>query len=101
MTAERAGLHAAARQQLGALVAQFTAAVGALGLFRYQLCFPVFYTGANALAPFLETRGILISSFAYPTPADACITRVVLNALHTRADMTQVAAACQAFAAAR
>lgn len=101
LAAERAGLYTAARQRLGALVAQFAAAVGALGLFRHQLGFPVFYTAANALAPFLEARGILVSSFAYPTPADACITRVVLNALHTAADVVQVAAACQGFAAAR
>ena len=62
---------------------------GPWGLFRYQPDFPVFYTEANALAPFLETRGILISSFAYPTPADTCIIHVVLNALHTTADVAQ------------
>ncbi|OGX84865.1 aminotransferase class I/II-fold pyridoxal phosphate-dependent enzyme [Hymenobacter coccineus] len=101
LAAEREGLYAEARQRLGARVAQFAAAVGPLGLFRHQPGFPVFYTEANALAPFLEARGILISSFAYPTPADACITRVVLNALHTAADVAQVAAACQDFAAAR
>ncbi|MGI4884012.1 MAG: aminotransferase class I/II-fold pyridoxal phosphate-dependent enzyme [Janthinobacterium lividum] len=101
LAAERAGLYAAARQQLGARVAQFAAAVRPLKLFRSQPNFPVFYTEANALAPFLEARGTLISSFAYPTPADACITRVVLNALHTATDVAQVAAACQDFAAAR
>ena len=58
--------------------------MGALRLFRHQPDFPVFYTEANALAPFLEARGILVSSFTYPTPAD----------------VTQVAADCQKFAAA-
>jgi 8-amino-7-oxononanoate synthase len=101
LAASHAGFYAEARQQLGALVAQFAAAVGPLELFRHQPNFPVFYTEANALAPFLEARGILVSSFAYPTPADACITRVVLSALHTPADVAQVAAACQEFAAHR
>ena len=91
-------LYAQAREQLQANLAQFAAAIGPLGLFHFAPDFPVFYTPVNALAAYLEERGVLISSFAYPTPADPCITRIVLSSLHTPDDVARVAELVRSFA---
>jgi 8-amino-7-oxononanoate synthase len=92
-------LYRQAREQLGRNAAQFAAATAGLGLFHSQPGFPVFYTPANALADFMQPRGVLLSSFPYPAPTDPCITRVVLSALHTPADVARVAALSAGFAA--
>lgn len=91
-------LYAQARQQLAANAAQFALATASTGLFQSFEGFPVFYTPANELAPYLQQRGIWISSFPYPSPTDAPITRVVLSALHTPEDVMQVAGLAQEFA---
>jgi 8-amino-7-oxononanoate synthase len=49
--------------------------------------YPVFYTPENALFDYLLNEKIFISHFAYPKPNDPPITRVVLSALHTAADI--------------
>ena len=95
----RAGqLYAQARQQLAANTAQFAQATAATGLFQCFEGFPVFYTPANKLADYLQERGVWISSFPYPAPTDAPITRVVLSALHTAEDVAHVAALAREFA---
>jgi 7-keto-8-aminopelargonate synthetase-like enzyme len=94
-------LYEQARAQMAANARQFAQAVAETGLFQSFDDFPVFYTPANALAPYLQQRGIWISSFAYPAPTDAPITRVVLSALHTSEDVAQVARLAQKFAAGR
>ena len=91
-------LYRHARAQLQANLAQFAQAVEALSLFNFAPDFPVFYTPLDALAPFLEKHDVLISSFAYPTPADPCITRVVLSSLHTSDDIELVAELVRSFA---
>jgi 7-keto-8-aminopelargonate synthetase-like enzyme len=91
-------LYESARQQLGAHVAAFVTATAPTQLFRSFAGFPVFYTPANDLTEFLQQRGVWISSFPYPAPTDPNITRVVLSALHTTADVAQVAALVREFA---
>ncbi len=49
--------------------------------------YPVFYTSENALFDYLFNEKVFISHFAYPKPNDPPITRVVLSALHTAADI--------------
>ena len=49
--------------------------------------YPVFFTPENALFEALYKEKIFISHFAYPKPNDPPITRVVLSALHTEADI--------------
>ena len=49
--------------------------------------YPVFFTPENALFDALYKEKIFISHFAYPKPNDPPITRVVLSALHTQADI--------------
>ncbi|MBD2713453.1 pyridoxal phosphate-dependent aminotransferase family protein [Microvirga sp. STR05] len=93
-----APVYTQARQQLATNVRQFSEAVAALDLFQMAEDFPVFFTPSNTLCGFLQAQHILISSFAYPTPTDARITRIVLSALHTSQDVAQVAEAVRAFA---
>ncbi len=62
------------------------------GLFQTFTDYPVFYTLANELYSYLKERDVLISSFPYPSPEDGCITRVVINSLHTTADIDRMAA---------
>lgn len=92
-------IYAQARQQLTANATQFAQATAATGLFQYFSGFPVFYTPANALADYLQQRGVWLSSFPYPAPTDATITRVVLSALHTSDDVAWVAELVQQFGA--
>jgi 8-amino-7-oxononanoate synthase len=57
-------------------------------LFKSPLAnYPVFFTPENALFDALYKEKIFISHFAYPKPNDPPITRVVLSALHTQADI--------------
>lgn len=81
-------LYQAAHSQLQQNIQQFDEAVG--DNFQKLPNYPVFYTTQNDLAHHLKTHNILISSFAYPTPQDLIITRVVLNSLHTSADINQL-----------
>lgn len=76
-----------ARQRLFSNIQAFHDAVKTPGLFENFTDYPVFYTKINNLAEYLQTHKILISSFPYPTPQDERITRVVLNAAHTNADI--------------
>lgn len=53
--------------------------------------YPVFYTPDTELAAYLEKHQVLVSCFPYPTPGDELVTRVVLNSLHTDADVERLA----------
>ncbi|AYA37937.1 pyridoxal phosphate-dependent aminotransferase family protein [Hymenobacter oligotrophus] len=90
-------LYQQARQQLATNVQRFAEAAPA-ALFQGAEGFPVFYTPANSLADYLQQREVLISSFPYPAPTDLCITRVVLSALHTPADVEGLASLTTDFA---
>ncbi|RAK63203.1 aminotransferase class I/II-fold pyridoxal phosphate-dependent enzyme [Hymenobacter edaphi] len=94
-------LYRAARVQLMANAQQFGEATAGLKLFQSAPGFPVFFASDAALAPFMEQRGVLISSLNYPTPNDPPITRVVLSALHTREDVARVAELSAEFTAQR
>lgn len=60
---------------------------------RFVKDYPVFACPDPDLARFLQERNILISSFAYPTPADEIITRIIINSHHTFADLDTLLAA--------
>jgi 7-keto-8-aminopelargonate synthetase-like enzyme len=79
-------LYQQAGQQLFANVAYFQQQTEALGLFRSLDQYPVFYTADNALAAAVAPQCVL-SSFPYPHPDSALITRVIVSSLHTRADL--------------
>ncbi len=79
-----------ARQQLQENIVYFTKAIGETRLFQFAPDYPVFYTPHHALYDFLKARKVLISSFPYPSPQSEPITRIVLNSLHTKADLDRL-----------
>ncbi len=62
--------------------------------------YPVFYCPHNELYDFLLSRQILISSFAYPSPEDEPVTRIILNSHHTAEDIRELLKALYAFESA-
>ena len=85
-----------ARKKLKERVRQFQHLVQGSGLFHYFGSYPVFYTRYNALADALAET-MLLSSFPYPHPDSEPVTRVVLNALHTEADIDKLSEAVKRF----
>jgi 8-amino-7-oxononanoate synthase len=56
---------------------------------------PVFLLREPGVAAYLEERGIIISSFAYPDPAGPLINRLIVSALHKGEDLEALAEALQ------
>ncbi|MCB0568255.1 MAG: pyridoxal phosphate-dependent aminotransferase family protein [Phaeodactylibacter sp.] len=83
--------------RLRASIRRFREPVLATGLFRSFMDYPVFYTPEHRLGPWLETHGCLLSQFAYPTPEDEPVTRIVLNALHEAEDIDYLVAVIRRF----
>ncbi len=83
-------LYARARHQLSLNVSHFREILGWSAHFRMLDAYPVCFTAQHALAPFLAAGGMLISSFPYPSPGDAPITRIVLNSQHSKAEIEQL-----------
>lgn len=67
-------------------------------LFTYEANYPIFYVLEHKLHEFLLARKILIPSFAYPNKDSPLITRIVLNALHSKADLDKTIEEIVAFA---
>ncbi|MCU0393533.1 MAG: aminotransferase class I/II-fold pyridoxal phosphate-dependent enzyme [Thermoflexibacter sp.] len=65
----------------------FSGEVKNLGLFEYDIHYPVFRTYRHQLYSFLLEHQVLISSFPYPKPDSELITRIVLSSLHTQEDL--------------
>lgn len=80
-------IYTASRQKLQANIQQFVQNLPKEIDFQFFAEYPVFYTANSDLAAFLSERKILISSFPYPTPQDALVTRIVLSSLHTDGDI--------------
>lgn len=80
-------LYQQARQRLFGNVKQFSDAFSGSDLFQHFDSYPVFYTPNNRLAKWLQAHKVLISSFAYPTPRDKFITRIVISAAHDNDDI--------------
>lgn len=83
-------IYQAAREQLFQNISYFISGLKLPGLFQYFPDYPVFYTTQNKLYNYLLEQHILISSFAYPTPQHEPVTRVILNSLHTPADIDKL-----------
>jgi len=84
-------LYEQAREKLFRNINYFLTRLTNPEFFRFFPDYPVFYTPQNELCPFLFDKDILISSFAYPTPQDPNITRIILNSLHTLPDIDLLA----------
>jgi len=61
-----------------------------LSEFSFLADYPVFYVPTKGLDDYLETKGIVISSFHYPGSQDPKVTRIVLNALHREEDLERL-----------
>ncbi|GAB3818078.1 8-amino-7-oxononanoate synthase [Pontibacter rugosus] len=85
------------RQKLQLNIKAFTEGVKHRELFCYIPAYPVFSTRYSQLAAYLEREKILISSFRYPTAESEPFTRVILNSLHTAADIERLAECIHAF----
>jgi len=87
-------VYAASRQKLQANIQQFVQNLPQEIDFQFFTEYPVFYTANSGLAAFLSEQKILISSFPYPTPQDALVTRIVLSSLHTDDDIQTLTKSC-------
>lgn len=78
------------KQQLQKLK-KFQLPFGSHSLIRAQFTFqrhlPVFFTKHQGLAPYLQSREIVISHFPYPRPESQPVSRVVLHAALEPADI--------------
>jgi 7-keto-8-aminopelargonate synthetase-like enzyme len=75
----------------------FSSQLTTLPIFDYFSNYPVFYTQRHQLCAYLKNKGVLISSFPYPSPQDELITRVIISSLHTEEDIHKLAKLIEEF----
>lgn len=68
-----------------------------LQLFESIPDYPVFCSMQPELFTYLLDHGIMASHFAYPSPADAPVTRIALSSLHQKEDLDRLAEVCKQF----
>lgn len=61
-----------------------------LSQFKFLSDYPVFYCHDTKLYDHLKSKGIICSSFNYPTKHDHPLTRIVFNACHSKEDITKL-----------
>jgi 8-amino-7-oxononanoate synthase len=83
------------RERLLTHIRYFTNAFPLRWSFQFIDDYPVFYTPDPSAVGILEAEGMIISCFSYPRPGDKPISRIILNALHTDADVQMLANACK------
>ncbi len=76
------------RQRLRYLIAQAEQLASSLGGIHLK-GFPVFMYEMVGLAAYLKAKGVILSSFHYPTPESPLVSRVVLNSSHKVEDLVQ------------
>ncbi|KAA5549653.1 aminotransferase class I/II-fold pyridoxal phosphate-dependent enzyme [Adhaeribacter rhizoryzae] len=87
---QAANIYEEARAQLFLNINYFLSGLKDRTLFQSFPDYPVFYTAQKQLYQYLLAHDILISSFAYPTPQHEPVTRIILNSLHTKADIDKL-----------
>lgn len=93
-----APLYRSTHRKLLGNIRRFEAQTGQLAWLRSIGDYPAFFTSEIPLAPWLKEKNCLISQFAYPTPEDEPVTRIVLSALHEEEDIDYLAGAILAYA---
>jgi 8-amino-7-oxononanoate synthase len=91
-------IFAESRKKLLENILYFETCLQEIDLFSAFNNYPVFSTSHQELYNYLIERRVMISSFKYPTPDDAPFTRLVLNSLHTKNDISQLAGHISQFA---
>jgi 7-keto-8-aminopelargonate synthetase-like enzyme len=84
-------IYARQRERLRQNIAYFAGQINHLSGIHYTAGFPVFVLPAFVNEGDLYNHGIIISSFAYPTPSSPKLNRVVINAEHTQSDLDVLA----------
>lgn len=74
------------RAQLRSNIALFAQGIAGRGL-QFISDFPVFYSADQTLYSRLAEKGVLISSFPYPSPSAPLYNRIVISAAHTAEDI--------------
>ncbi|GEO03065.1 8-amino-7-oxononanoate synthase [Adhaeribacter aerolatus] len=90
-------IYQVAREQLFRNINYFLSCLAEPSLFQRFPDYPVFYTPQNQLYQYLLAHDVLISSFAYPTPQHEPVTRIILNSLHTQADIDKLTSLINTF----
>lgn len=85
------------RTQLQENIRFFTQVNPAPEYFRQIAGHPVFYIQEAGLVEFLAQSQLLLSSFHYPTAQDPLVSRIVLNAAHTRDDLQKLVTLIQEY----
>ena len=93
-------LYQQARKQLFDNIKRLQEQIAPLPIFRSMSRYPVFYTADNALARGIAPKCV-VSSFPYPNPDSAHITRIIVSSLHTREDLDRLGALVQEYARSR
>jgi 7-keto-8-aminopelargonate synthetase-like enzyme len=75
----------------------FSSQITSLNLFDSVHDYPVFCSKNPALFGHLLDNGIMASCFAYPSPADAPVTRIAITVLHQKEDLDRLAEVCKKF----
>jgi 8-amino-7-oxononanoate synthase len=93
------GLYTSLNTQLLEKVRYFDRLVKPLQLLDSVADYPAFCSRLNGLHEYLRSQRVLTASFAYPTPSDVPVTRLVVSALHEYEDLDQLANLCGKFMA--
>lgn len=93
-------LYGVLQNQLKQRVEQFQSYGQDTSLFQYFGTYPVFYSADQQICRALKEQCVL-SSFPYPNPDSDCITRAVINALHTEQDIDTLGKLVQEYAAVK
>jgi 8-amino-7-oxononanoate synthase len=84
-------IYARQREKLRQNISYFAGLVKHLVGIHFTAGFPVFVLPAAVNERYLYDCGIIISSFAYPTPSSPKLNRIVVNAEHTPDDLDRLA----------
>lgn len=93
----RSGEYGRVHTQLSVLTRQFAQQIQPLALFEYLPDYPAFGSKDVGLHHFLKAQGVLTACFAYPTPTDPQLLRLVVSALHRPEDLDRVVELCQRY----
>ncbi len=84
-------IYAQQREKLRQNINYFAGLIKHLPGIHYTADFPVFVLPASVSEKYLYDHGIIISSFAYPTPSSPKLKSIVINAEHTQDDLDRLA----------
>ena len=82
------------QQKLSENIAYFNRLIPKNTLLDSVENYPAYCTYQKGFFEYLKQNGIMTGCFPYPTATDKPVTRLVISALHTKADLEKLAACC-------